>query len=302
VIVPTRGALRAILAGQGLSSHVQRRTPTVTRATMLLDRPGLPEPGSTIEQYRIDAVIGRTHLAYLYRVTNLENGAPAILRHYHLPSLLQHEDLAEALRDLQTPGPEHPSIVPLVSLILKGTRACVVAGYAGQPTLADLLAAGPVPTVDLLVMIRDALFGLRALDHIGYAWCDVRPATLVRGMAGWRLLVLGQILALEDDLGEEGFLVGPSGVLPEGAWDGRVSPRQAGFMALGVTVVWAAQGVHPCHAGDAVGVRDRHRAGIDLSGLDRPLQEIAAALLSATDATTHGDLLDRVDMARTSRG
>lgn len=78
----------------------------------------------------------------------------------------------------------HPAIVPVLDLLDDGVEPALVLGWADGGSLGDLLADGPLPTADLLHLLRPLAAGLDALHAKGVAHLDVSIENVLLAAAG----------------------------------------------------------------------------------------------------------------------
>jgi len=78
----------------------------------------------------------------------------------------------------------HPALVPVLDVLESPDEPAVVLGWAEGGSLADLSAAGPLGTDDVLHLLRPVAGALDSLHQAGVAHLDVSPRNILLAAAG----------------------------------------------------------------------------------------------------------------------
>jgi serine/threonine-protein kinase len=123
----------------------------------------------------------------------------------------------------------HPNVCPVHDVGEQGGLPYVVMAYVDGESLAERLAAGPLPVADAVEIIIQVAAGLEAVHQEGILHRDVKPGNILLGTDGRRLLSDFGLAHLPDSsLTATGAILGtPAFMAPEQAAPelGATSPR-----------------------------------------------------------------------------
>ncbi|HSL57501.1 MAG TPA: serine/threonine-protein kinase [Acidimicrobiales bacterium] len=166
---------------------------------------------------------------------------------------------AEVLTDLRVEG-----VVPLIEVLGDGDDVVLVMPYLEGGSLADRVAAGPMPPAEVHRLAADLLPALARLHRAGVLHRDIKPSNVLYDAAGRAHLSDFGIAARADltaGLTPAGVVVGtPSFIAPERA-RGEPARPASDVYSLGATLRYAASGMPPHGVGDLATIARRAAAG-----------------------------------------
>lgn len=203
--------------------------------------------GTSIGPYRVVEVLGTVGLAHRLRVRAADGAEFAL-------GLLDvsHPDLARTLRSLPVVGFRHPSVVPLVDVILVDRRVALVTEPLPGEMLKTRLARGPVDDELALAWTRSLLQAAAAFHELGLTHRDVRPETVLVEGDRLRVLDLG-VAAAVFSLASHGRSVTTSGTTigrpqywaPERARRPNTADARADLFSIGCVTYELFAGIGP---------------------------------------------------------
>src|SRR5271155_283626 len=148
-----------------------------SRARMC-QRPDENSEGGQIDRYRIVRTIGHGRLSVVYEVLD-EDGTRLALR--VLSTAIEGDDVAfERFRReaLMAERIVHPNVVPVLGHGETGGRPYVVLRLMTGGSLADLVAAGPMPLERLVTLLLGVATGVDAVHARGLVHRDIKPENI----------------------------------------------------------------------------------------------------------------------------
>jgi eukaryotic-like serine/threonine-protein kinase len=172
------GALRAEVAAM-LAAHAEGSQVGEIPLNVSMAQTAQFASGAMIGPYRIDQLIGEGGMGQVYRARDTTLGRDVAIK--LLPASLALEP--EPVRRFEREGRllaalNHPHIAAIYGLEnFDGVRALVLELVEGR-TLADRLAAGPLPVQQALSIGRDIAVALDAAHEKGIVHRDLKPANI----------------------------------------------------------------------------------------------------------------------------
>ena len=224
-----------------------------------LPSPGPLGVGATLDGYQVTAVVADNGVHRLLQARELASGRLVALKMLRPGraddpeerAMLAHEiwlglRLAEAPRHRRRGG--ESGFVRVHAPADGATHFYAVFDWHGGHTLEQLLAKGPLDTVQALGLASAVARSLSLLHAAGVVHRDIKPANLHLGEDGqWRVLDLGVALSARAPAASHELHAGtPSYINPE-QWQDPPQPADAGsdLFALGVTLYQALTGRLP---------------------------------------------------------
>ncbi len=225
---------------------------------------GLP-PGSIIDKYRIDGLLGSGAFASVYRVTHLLLESPFALKLLHRRVLRDNPQavamlLSEARHLARL---DHPNIAKMFDVTHAGDPAYLVLEFVPGRDLGELLRQRRLGTAAALRVGLDVCRGLQAALAIGVIHRDVKPSNIVLPPDGHAKLVdLGFAIGATSDASQASAprLAGtPHYMAPEQADGTATIDFRSDIYALGITLYHAILGHVPFRYTSAEDVRAHRR-------------------------------------------
>ncbi|MGE5181958.1 MAG: protein kinase domain-containing protein [Acidobacteriota bacterium] len=207
-------------------------------------------PGLRLDHFRIEHKLGAGGMGEVYLATDLALDRPVAIK--VLPAQSASGSARERLiREARAQARvQHPNVAHIYFVGEDQGRLYFAMEYIEGKTLADRIAAGPLPVEDALAMIHDAALGLREAQRSGFTHRDVKPSNLMvdRG-GGVKVLDFGLVAGSPERAGEgpvqQTTLAGtPLYMAPEQARGEPVDLR-ADIYALGATLYHLVSGKPP---------------------------------------------------------
>jgi serine/threonine-protein kinase len=214
---------------------------------------GTLRPGTIVDKYRIEEVLGVGGFAAVYRATHLLLHSTVALKLLRPDVLARRPNMAiQLLQEARFAARiEHRNVVRILDVTHTPAITYIVMECIRGPSLARVIAErGPVPVGTLAHIARDTVDGLAAGLAQGLIHRDIKPANILlddRGVA--RIVDLGLANPIHDrDEGplRDSTMIGTRGYMsPEQLADPRAIDFRSDVYALGVTLREAATGEPP---------------------------------------------------------
>ena len=221
-----------------------------------MDTPVELEPGSSVDRFRIEAVLGRGGMATVY-----------LARHVHLETLhaIKVLDLTGAglhrrllLEGRTQANLRHPNVVAVSDVVEIGRWLGLVMQYVRGPTLAQLIDARRLTVEQAWDLGRGVLAGVGAAHAAGVVHRDLKPANVLLEIEGGRVTPkitdfgLAKAGAVELSRTRSGATMGtPPYMAPEQVHDARDVDPRADVFALGAIFFELLTGVIAFERGSA---------------------------------------------------
>lgn len=210
-------------------------------------------PGRRLGRYVVEAHAGSGGMAEVYRVRHDLLDRPFALKVLRVASPdLEARLLAEGRAQSRL---RHPNVVSVVDIVEEDGVLGLVLDWVDGPTLAEVLADGPLPVAQAVPIFLGILAGIHEAHVQGFVHRDVKPANVLLERSGdtwWpRVTDFGIARVLRDDDPGRG-LTGPGMLLgtlrsmaPEQVSDPSRVDHRADIFSLGCLLYEAVCGVSP---------------------------------------------------------
>jgi hypothetical protein len=223
---------------------------------------GLPA-GLRLGHFQIEKKLGAGGMGEVYLATDLALDRPVAIK--VLPAGATSGTARERLvREARAQARvNHPNVAHIYFIGEEEGRLYFAMELVAGKTLADRVAAGPLPVEDALAMIRGAALGLREAQRSGFLHRDVKPSNLMTDAHGAVKvldfgLVAGDAAAVTDGPVEQTTMAGtPLYMAPEQA-RGEAIDLRADIYALGATLFHLVSGDPPFRADSAAALVTLH--------------------------------------------
>jgi eukaryotic-like serine/threonine-protein kinase len=215
-------------------------------------------------RYQIERLLGGGGMATVWSGRDLRLDRPVAIKKLSGEGLRQPKALERFDREARAVGRlSHPNVVAVYDFGIQGSEPYLVMELVQGPTVAMLLADGPLPVVDVLAVGSQVCDGLEAAHAAGIVHRDIKPANLILAANGVVKICDFGVARLLDTAGN-GNLTGPATAMgspsymaPEQIGAGPVDPR-TDLYALGCTMYAMLVGHPPFTAGGPFGIVHQH--------------------------------------------
>jgi Tol biopolymer transport system component len=156
-------------------------------------------PGSRVGSYEVLSVLGAGGMGEVYRARDLKLGRDVALK--VLPDLFagDADRLARFEREAQVLASlNHSNIAQIYGVEDSGNVRALVMELVEGPTLADRIAAGPLPLDEAMAIAKQIVHALESAHQVGIIHRDLKPANIkVRPDGTVKVLDFGLAKALE---------------------------------------------------------------------------------------------------------
>ena len=138
-----------------------------------------PRPGDSLGPYRITRVIGRGRMGIVFEGVE-DGGVPVAVK--VVTTELSQDDvfLRRFRREVKAAQKiEHPNVVPVLDDGVEGGLPYLVQRLIPGGSLAERVAAGPLPLENAVKLLAGAAAGLDALHEAGLVHRDIKPANIL---------------------------------------------------------------------------------------------------------------------------
>ena len=135
--------------------------------------------GASVGQYIVERVIGRGGMATVYRVRHRDLGTQHALKVLHVQRRGLRERFLQEGR-LQA-NIRHPNLVAVTDVVWSGEHPGLVLELVDGPTLADVVAQGPLPVTEALRLFRQIVDGVHHAHAQGLVHRDLKPQNVLLG-------------------------------------------------------------------------------------------------------------------------
>jgi eukaryotic-like serine/threonine-protein kinase len=216
---------------------------------------GLLEPGTILDKYRIDELVGTGGFGAVYRATHLLLQTTVAIKHLRADVLAKDPRVVAQLLDEARWAAriQHPNVVRVFDVTQSPSLTYVVMEYIEGKTLAEVIdERGELPPDEVARIGLDVAAGLAAGLACGLIHRDIKPANIVLSRGGpARIVDLGLARAGADEeptstasaTRPKGGMVGTRGyAAPEQLTDAPRADHRADVYSLGVTLEEALHG------------------------------------------------------------
>ncbi|MFN7938066.1 MAG: protein kinase [Bryobacteraceae bacterium] len=157
--------------------------------------------GDTINAYEILAPIGAGGMGEVYRARDTRLNREVAIKVLPANMAADNDSLHRFQREAQMLASlSHPNIAAIHGLEIDGVTRAIVMELVEGPTLADRIAAGPIPVDEALPIARQIAEALEAAHDKGIIHRDLKPANVKVTPDGMvKVLDFGLAKALEED-------------------------------------------------------------------------------------------------------
>ncbi|WP_410664968.1 serine/threonine-protein kinase [Amycolatopsis sp. lyj-84] len=194
------------------------------------------------ERYTLLEKLGGDGAAVLWRGEDGTDGRQVAIKELVLPPLDEtaRAVVVERLQREAGVAVDHPSVVPVLDVVVTDGVPYLVMDLVEARTLEDVASSGPLPPRFVADIGRQALGALAAAHTAGVVHGDVRPANILVCPDGTVKLTGFGIAGALDPSGSPAFLA------PERIAGHEGTPH-SDLWSLGVTLLSASEGVNPFH-------------------------------------------------------
>ncbi len=226
------------------------------------------EPGSQVDRYVVEKLLGRGGMASVWRVRREDLGVRFALKVLEAPGRTVSERLLEEGRIQATL--RHPNVVSVVDVLSLGDRPALVLEYVDGPTLEALLRAHRLGKEQIDDVAKGILRGVRAAHRAGFVHRDLKPGNVLMARSddgfvpkiadfGLAKIVRGD--GFSGSKTRTGLMMGtPAYMAPEQFRNARDVDERADVYSVGVLLYEICTGRAPYAADDLVELLDRMRS------------------------------------------
>ncbi len=133
--------------------------------------------GAVVGQYEVEALLGRGGMAVVYRARHQVLGSVHAIKvlsgsHRSVRERLLREGRVQAAL-------KHPNVVGVTDVVMHDASPALVMEYVNGPTLADLLAEGPIGLGQALGLMRGIVAGVAAAHRMNVIHRDLKPSNVL---------------------------------------------------------------------------------------------------------------------------
>jgi serine/threonine-protein kinase len=215
-------------------------------------------------RYQIERLLGAGGMATVWCARDLRLDRQVAVKEVSGDGLRQPKALERFEREARAVGRlQHPNVVSVYDVAAQDGVPYLVMEMVEGPTVAQLLADGPLPVADVLAVAVQVCDGLAAAHAAGVIHRDVKPANLILTTGGVAKICDFGVARLVDSV-NTGNLTGPATAMgspsfmaPEQINGEAVDPR-TDLYGLGCTLYAMLTGEPPFTAGGPLGIVHQH--------------------------------------------
>ena len=210
-------------------------------------------PGTVVDRYVVDALIGRGGMARVYRVRHLNLGSVHALKVVEVPGEEVVERFAREARSQARL--RHPNVVSVTDFVDVDGLPGLVMEYVEGRSLDKELAAAPASMETLDILFADVCSGVAAAHAVNLVHRDIKPAnvlvTSVDGRPLAKVADFGIVKVIGDSSGNptltrsESTMGTPGYMAPEQVFDAKRVDTRADIFSLGCLLYRMWCGVPP---------------------------------------------------------
>jgi eukaryotic-like serine/threonine-protein kinase len=215
-------------------------------------------------RYQVERLLGSGGMARVWQARDLRLGRPVAVKELSVEeprdstALERFEREARAIARLS-----HPNIVSVYDFGNQDGQSYLVMELVEGPTLAQLLADGPLPIPDVLAAAAQTCDGLAAAHAAGIVHRDIKPGNLILTPTGvvkicdFGVARLLDAAALANLTGSSDVMGSPNYMAPEQIKGGPIGP-EADLYALGCVMYALFAGSPPFMGESPVAIAHQH--------------------------------------------
>ncbi|MGH3391223.1 MAG: WD40 repeat domain-containing serine/threonine protein kinase [Actinomadura sp.] len=239
-----------------------------------------PSDPERIGDYRVAARLGAGGQGVVFLCTT-PNGRKVAIKHLHSGFSGTARDRQQFRREVKAANRVKAYAARVLATGEHAGRPYIVSEFiAGESVQDRVHREGPYGLPELLTLASGTASALAAIHATGLVHCDFKPANILAGPDGVRVVDFGIARALDTIAHRTPELQGtPAFMAPEQINGGPMGPHTDVFAWAGA-MVFAATGEPPFGSNDGHGVMHRIvNDEPDLDGVPEPLREIVSACL-----------------------
>jgi Tol biopolymer transport system component len=230
---------------------------------------GALQPGSRLGAYEIVSPLGAGGMGEVYRARDTALNREVAIKVLPAAFATDADRLARFSREAQTLAAlNHPNIAQIHGLEVAGSARALVMELVAGEDLSALIARGPIPPADAILLARQIVAALEAAHGLGIVHRDLKPANIkVRHDGTVKILDFGLAKAMEPATAsgdlmnsptitargtELGTILGTAAYMAPEQAKGRPVDTRADIWAFGVVVFEMLTG-KALFAGETVG-------------------------------------------------